>query len=371
MEVLPMQPSIVRALFYFLALISFPVNAETPKVELKKIDDGVEVTVDGELFTRYLVESGTQPVLWPIVGPTGVRMTRNYPLDEAVEGERTDHPHHRSMWFSHGDINGVDFWTEPADDNIKKFGFGRIVHRDLLQIENGDQPRIVTRNEWQNNKEEKLLTDIRTIGFAAEENRRWIDFDIKLINENEEPVKIGDTKEGTFGVRVSSWMKVDAEQGGKIINSLGAEDKDAWGKAASWVDYHAPYQDGTLGIAILNHPSSFRFPTFWHVRTYGLFAANPFGIHNFKNSEDEDGSHELKPGESISLSYRVLIHQGDEQSGRVPESFVEYAKIDKSPVEEEELVTEQETEPISTLKPADSDSTDVEEETLQPLESSP
>ena len=352
-------------------ILAFVTAANAAKVELEQTSEGVTVTVDGKLFTRYLTKSGTKPVLWPIIGPTDVPMTRTFPLDQPNQGERTDHPHHRSIWFSHGDIDGVDFWTEPAEDNPKKHGFGKIVHRDFLQIENGDQPRIVTRNEWLDSNDEQRLTDIRTIGFAAEENRRWIDFDIKLINESDQPVKLGDTKEGTFGVRVASWMKVDAKKGGKIINSLGAVDKDAWGKAASWVDYHAPYEDGTLGVAILNHPSSFRFPTYWHVRTYGLFAANPFGIHNFKNSDDEDGSHEIKPDESIVLSYRILLHQGDEQSGRVPESFVEYAKIDKSPVEEDELVADQEADTSTTSETEKSDPADVEVETLQPVESSP
>ena len=135
-------------------------------------------------------------------------------------------------------------------------------------------------------------------------------------------------------------MKVDTEKGeeetqGRIVNSLGKEDKEAWGQPASWVDYHAEHDGDTLGIAILNHPTSYRFPTYWHVRTYGLFAANVFGLHNFKNSDEEDGSHELQPGESIAFYYRVLFHLGDEQEGRVPEAFVEYAKINKASAGEE------------------------------------
>ena len=358
----------------FLLFAGLDVLGQDSAAEVKLEQDGenVTVTVDGKLFTRYITKSGTKPVLYPIIGPTGVEMTRAYPLQDAMKLEKTDHPHHRSMWFTHGDVNQVDFWTEPAEDNPKKRGFGKVVHKKFLQIENGEHPRIVTLNEWLNSKDEKLLADYRTIEFAAEKNRRWIDFDVKLVNEGEEPVKIGDTKEGTFGIRVAAWMKVDAEKGGKIVNSLGAVDKDAWGKAASWVDYHAPNGDSTLGIAILNHPSSFRFPTYWHVRTYGLFAANPFGVHNFLNSDDEDGSHEIKPGESIALGYRVLLHLGDEQSGRVPESFVEYAKMDKSPVEEDALVAEQPTEDPAdaeeSLKDPAAESSE-EAETLQPIES--
>ncbi len=207
-------------------------------------------------------------------------------------------------------------------------GFGRIVHREFLKIQSGAEPLLVTRNEWLNSRDEKQLTDYRTISFGANEKSRWIDFDLRLVNDGSEPVKIGDTKEGTFALRVASWLKGDA--GGTIVNNAGIADKDAWGKAASWVDYHGEYEGQRLGIAILNHPSSFRFPTYWHVRTYGLFAANVFGLHNFKNSKDEDGSQVMQPGDSLVFCYRVLLHQGDEQQGRVPELFVDYAKVDKT-----------------------------------------
>ena len=104
-----------------------------------------------------------------------------------------------------------------------------------------------------------------------------------------------------MGVRVAGTMKVDAKLGGRIVNSEGQTDGDAWAKRAAWVDYHGPVDGLTVGVAILNHPSSFRFPTYWHVRTYGLFAANPFGWQDFQRSDDVDGSCALAPGESITL----------------------------------------------------------------------
>ena len=127
------------------------------------------------------------------------------------------------------------------------------------------------------------------------------------------------------------------KQGGNIVNSLGDTDGATWGKQSSWVDYHGPVgkENQVVGIAILNHPSSFRFPTYWHVRTYGLFAANVFGIHNFENSNEKDGSHTLKPGATMTFRYRVLLHRGDEKQARIAEAFVEYAKIDKSSVAED------------------------------------
>jgi hypothetical protein len=81
-----------------------------------------------------------------------------------------------------------------------------------------------------------------------------------------------------------------------------------------------------VGIAILNHPDSFRFPTCWHVRSYGLFAANPFGLHEFAGGKPDRGAVTLAPGKTLVLRYRVLLHRGDEKAGKVAEAFAAYAK---------------------------------------------
>ena len=77
-----------------------------------------------------------------------------------------------------------------------------------------------------------------------------------------------------FGLRVATSMDVTSKKGGKIINAEGIENTPAWGKPSPWVDYTGPVGGKTVGVAIFNHPSSFRYPTTWHVRDYGLFAAN-------------------------------------------------------------------------------------------------
>jgi hypothetical protein len=154
---------------------------------------------------------------------------------------------------------------------------------------------------------------------------RQIDFDITL-TAKPGAVTFGDTKEGCFGVRVASTIKVDAKLGGEIVNAEGLKDKEAWGKRSPWVDYHGPVAGQQVGIAILNHPSSFRYPTYWHVRTYGLFAANPFGVSDFTGQKSATGEYVLPQGQSISLRYRVLLHKGDEKAAGVAAAFADYAK---------------------------------------------
>lgn len=304
-----------RVLTVLLVLSALSCAAEPLPAEVtaEKSDEGVVVKIDGELFTEYVVDSGGKPILWPILGPTGKPMTRAYPMVEGDESERSDHPHHRSFWFAHGDVNGLSYWHKEVTR-----------HREFKRVESGDTATIVAVTDWADPDGKKVLEDERTLVFGKHGKDRYVDFTITL-KATEGPVTFGDTKEGTFGVRVAGTMKVDAKLGGRIVNSEGQTDRDAWGRPAAWVDYYGPVDGETVGIAIMNHPSSFRYPTHWHVRTYGLFAANPFGLNDFP-SPAKNGEHTLQKGEELTLRYRVLFHRGDAQAADVAGAFAAYAK---------------------------------------------
>ncbi len=281
------------------------------QVEVKESERGAVVMINGQFFTEYWRNFNGTPILWPIIGPTGKPVTRNYPMAKAP-GEREDHPHHRSLWFGHGDVNGLSYWHREE-----------IRHRQFELLESGTVGKIVTRNDWLDPKGNPICEDRRFLRFGTEGKARWIDFVI-TITARYGPVRFGDTKEGIFALRVAETIKVDANLGGKIINSEGQVNQEAWGKKALWVDYYGPIDGEIVGIAVMNHPSSFRFPTFWHVRTYGLFAANPFGVRDFTGSGD--GSFELKEGETIRLAYRVWIHPGDTETAGVAQAYERFAR---------------------------------------------
>jgi len=309
-----------------LAVVAAAVPAAA-EVTAQRCDHGAVIRIDGQPFAEYWTRSGNKPIVWPIIGPTGKAMTRFWPMADAP-GEKHDHPHHRSLWFTHGSVNGISFWDEAGRKGAKPGTIGTTVHREFVKIASGKQAQVVTRNDWIGPEGKKYLEDERWLTFGVEGKIRWIDFDIVLTASNG-PVRFGDTKEGSLGLRVAETMKVDAKLGGHIVNSEGLVDANAWGKKASWVDYQGPVDGEKVGIAILNHPSSFRYPTYWHVRTYGLFAANPFGLHDFTNEKTTDGSYPLPAGQSIKLSYRLLFHTGDEREGRVAEIYAAYAKLGK------------------------------------------
>ena len=289
----------------FLTVVSFlTAELSAEELTLKQTDSGYEIRIGDKMFAGYISNYEGVPIVYPIVGPTGKNMTRDYPIKNGYEGIKADHPHHRSFWFSHGNVNSFDFWS------VKE----KIVHKRFVKTEcDGKTALIVTENDWIGDNNQIVCRDVRTLRFAATENMRIIDFDI-TITAGLEKVVFGDTKEGTFGIRVPEVIAVETQKGGRFVNADGKSgERDAWGKRSAWVDYNGILDGDKVGIAILNHPSSFRYPTYWHVRDYGLFAANPFGVHDFERLQDDKAGEYLLPkGESITFRYRILFHKGDD-----------------------------------------------------------
>lgn len=283
---------------------------------LKQEGDDVAISHGGELFTRYLTKTGAKPILWPIIGTEGTELTRAYPM-KMVAGEKEDHPHQRSFWFTHGSVNGVDFWSEQP-------GHGSIVHQTYKTLAaTGESAAIETENHWQAPDGKLVCQDERRVVFRKIPHARIVDFAITLFS-NEHDVTFGDTKEGSFGIRVPTAMDADKEHSGKIKNSNGETGDAAWGKAAKWVDYAGTVNGKQLGILILNHPDSFRYPTTWHVRGYGLFAANPFGWTDFGSQGGKSGEYTLPKGERMNLSYRVIFYDGEMSAEKAEKLFEEY-----------------------------------------------
>jgi hypothetical protein len=234
---------------------------------------------------------------------------------EKIAGEDFDHPHQRSFWFTHGKVNGVDFWSEQASHGvIRETTRTTVLSGPVLG-------RLRTTDDWLGPDGRKVCEDERVLTISRAGTTRILDFEI-TIKATAGPVTFGDTKEGMFGVRVASSMDVDRKLGGRITNAEGLNDARAWGKASPWVDYTGPVQSKTVGITIMNHPRSFRYPTTWHVRTYGLFAANPFGWHDF--GLGKTGEYKLDAGQELWFGYRVILHEGQTDPSRIAEAFEDY-----------------------------------------------
>ncbi len=299
-----------------------PAAAAKQGVQITRLADRLRVEIDGQLFTEYFFNDVPRPYCYPLIGPGGAAMTRDWPMKNSP-GEEHDHPHHRSLWFAHGAINGHDFWSEEKN-------FGKTVHEDFLDIRSSPEVGVIReQNKWVTTEGTVVCTDERALRFYKLSNptERMMDFEITLFASNGE-LTFGDTKEGTMAVRLAETMRLKGKLGqGHIVNSAGVRDGQTWGKRADWCDYYGPVGGKTVGIAIFDHPQNPRHPTWWHVRDYGLFAANPFGQHDFESLSNKTAGNLVVPaGKSVTFRYRFYLHEGDDQQAKVAERYKEYAK---------------------------------------------
>jgi len=296
-------------------------------VELRREDKQVEVLIDGRPFTTYYFDPAiAKPFLSPLRSAEGTILTRGFPMQTDTPGEDRDEPHQRAMYFAHGDINGLDFWGEaafPKWSHHPVSKFGRTVFREINAMSNGPESGVLQVTfELVAPEGTAVAEETQRYAFSGDERTRLIDCEF-VIHANHGPVHVGDTKEGTFAIRV---VKDLASPRANMVNSVGARgEKEIWGKQAEWVDYYGKVGGEEVGIAIFDHPENFRHPTYWHARGYGLFAANPFGWREFTHDRHNSGSYTIPAGGSLTLRYRVFIHHGDYREARVAQAYQQYA----------------------------------------------
>ena len=275
------------------------------------------VVHDGtELFTEFIFHNDPKPILYPLLAPGGVAVTRDWPMVESSD-EPHDHPHHQSLWFAHGSVNGHDFWSSPNGE--------KIVHATSAGQYLEDGAEIVSVHLWQIEGGHTLCRERRRMRFSAAEDGRRIDFTFELAPAAEALV-FGDTKEGTFALRLAPSLALTGDGAqGHALNSAGERDADCWGKRAAWIEYSGPVEGHVVGVALLEHPANFRHPTWWHARDYGLVAANPFGVHDFEQKPAGTGDFTLAPGETLTLRYRLWLHEGTADAAALAREFERYA----------------------------------------------
>jgi Methane oxygenase PmoA len=281
----------------------------------------ISVNVDGKPFTDFHYgSSANKPYLWPLRSASGKLVTRGFPMQE-VAGESHDHLHHRGLWFSYDDVNGVKFWEN--DPSYTKGTIGRIVVTKAEWKDGNPAGTLMAVIEWRDPKGKVLLLEHREMVFSGDARLRMIDLNIVLTAATED-VTFGDTKEGAFAIRLADAFT--EKKGMQMVNADGAvKMANIWGKRSNWVDYSAMVDGEQLGVAIFDSPKNPRHPTYWHARDYGLFALNPFGQKAFDPSQPES-NWKLPKGQKITFRWRVVIHPGDAATGKVAELYQEYAK---------------------------------------------
>jgi len=305
-------------------------------VQLVREGSVIHVRIGGRPFTTYYFgPEAPKPYLHPLRSAAGTVVTRGFPMRTDIPGESTDHPHQRAMFYAHGDINGIDFWGEAQSTKAqetangvyypgKDLPNGRTVFVSLQMMQGGPEVGQVKALFHLIGPDGNLMGDeVQAYVFRGDANTRSIDCEF-TIQAHDQALKLGDTKEGTFAIRLVKGLETPAVH---MLNSEGGTDEQGiWGKRARWVDYSGTVESEQLGIAVFDNPRNPKYPTYWHARGYGLLAANPFGEHDFCNDKNRDGSLTIPPRQNLTFRYRVLIHHGDARQAEIAKAYVQYLK---------------------------------------------
>lgn len=318
-----------------IVAMSTGLSAQAPKVAIKSLptEKKVEVTVDGKPFTAYLwPDTLEKPVLYPIVTGSGTTITRGFP---PLPDERQDHPHHVGLWFNYGDVDGFDFWNN--SDAIKpaqKPKMGSVKHREVVKAESqGDHATLQVKADWVAGDGKTRLLETTTFTFrAAADGTRMIDRVTTLAAApGTGTVKLTDNKEGMLGLRVIRALEDPAEKGsagtnatGQYLSSEGKAGKDVWGTRGVWTKLSGQVNGKDVTVAILDAPGNPGYPTYWHARGYGLFAANPLGQAALSNNK-ETLNFAISEGKPATFRYRVLLLDGNPSAAELQKYAAEWA----------------------------------------------
>jgi hypothetical protein len=279
--------------------------------------DTVDFLVNGELFTTW--HGGpdvVRPYCYPVLGPGGVQMTREVSNDRS----KMDHIHHKGIYTAMGDVNGVDNWSEEEGHgftrNCAKWASSGPVYGQLWTI-----------NDWTDKSGKPIMSEsVRIRVYNTPDNGRIMDWLIVWAADYG-GVYFHDTKEaGTLAIRMNPLLNADGTGSGTITNGMGGvNDAECWGKRAQWVDYSGKIGEQTCGVAVLDHPTNYDFPTTWHVRGYGLFTVNQWGKHDFSGNWADRGDLALEEGDALAFSFRLFFHDGCVGSAKVANKWLDFA----------------------------------------------
>lgn len=318
--------------FFFSVVFYHPTHAQTSQVEFIKDKQHpvVHISIGGKHFTDFFFsDTIAKQVLYPIKTPHGITITRGFPL-HSVPGEPTDHPHHLGLWMNYENVNGLDFWNNSyAIPPEKKHLYGSIKFEKFHEIKNGSIGSLVYTSNWMDHNEKKLLTEKTTYQFK-EINGAWV-IDRFTTLTAIIPVLFKDAKDGFIGMRVAHELQLptfekkkytdasgiettvealtDKAAQGNYLNSNGIKGEDVWSKKAAWCMLYGKMKNDSISILMMDHSKNIGFPTNWHARGYGLFAANPLGEKVFTNGTAERNL-KLEPNQSVTFRYRTVIASG-------------------------------------------------------------
>jgi hypothetical protein len=264
-----------------------------------------------------------KPVLYPIRTAKGTLITRGFPLDPRP-GERVDHPHHVGLWFNYGDVNGIDFWNNsdaipPSNSPRWARSFTRRLAWPRADPARGSRSGTSCGSCRRLGDPERAKKYV----FSGSATTRTIDR-ITTLTAGATRVDLKDNKEGVLGLRVTRALEepstkpevftmpqvVRRRRGhsttrastGVYLTSEGKQGAAAWGTRGKWTTLSGKVGDEPVSIAIFDAPGNPGYPTYWHARGYGLFAANPLGQKELSEGKDVL-NFAIEPNKSVTFKH--------------------------------------------------------------------
>lgn len=313
-----------------LATTAFAQKALPVTVTKSAKDKKIDISIGGKPFTSFLYpDTLEKPVLYPVHAANGTVVTRGFPLNPQP-GDPTDHPHHIGIWFNFENLNGLDFWNNSyAIPAAKKSQYGWVRTDKILETKSGNTGVLSYHANWTNQAKEVILEETTRFEFSGIGNQRIIDRVTTLKADME--AKFNDAKDGMLGLRLAHALQIpttedqkftddkgivtvvkggtDKIPNGTYLTSAGKAGNDAWSTRGVWCKVYGKMGTDSVSISIIDHPQNPNYPTFWHARGYGLFAANPLGEKIFTNGKSAKNL-TLQKGESVTFKYRIVIDNG-------------------------------------------------------------
>lgn len=304
----------MRSLFWMgILLLLGPLDITAQSVPVKVLahpeQHKVVILADGRPFTTYLFpDTLEKPILYPIHAASGAVVTRGFPIAPRP-GEPTDHPHQVGLWFTYESVNGLDFWNNSyAIPPERKSHYGWIRQQQIVQTKSGSTGVLKIAANWENQEKKILLKETTTFKFSGTAHLRIIDRITTLTAVV--PVTFKDVKDGLLGLRVARELQLPQAD---YLTSEGKTGDSAWGTRARWCMLYGKLKDEATAITIFDHPDNPGYPTYWHARGYGLFAANPLGTSVFSHGK-KAMNYMLPKGKSVTFRYRIMISSGEKLS---------------------------------------------------------
>jgi hypothetical protein len=238
----------------------------------------VAFEIDGvERLRWHYGEQYPRPFFFPLVGPSGAALTRmGHP-------GAPNHDHHRSIWFAHNQVLGIDFWSDTTPARIRQ--------TEWRVYEDGDnQAAMAVLLQWYDGHDPRPLLEQELIAMVRPGDHGETLLELQsTFTPVSEMLELGKTNFGFLAVRVAKSISAHFG-GGQLTNSEGQEGETAiFGNPARWMDYSGPVRaassgtpgeaaapaEGIEGITFFDHPSNPGFPTRWHVREDGWMGASP------------------------------------------------------------------------------------------------